>query len=112
MFYEIQEMPDNSQITITVIIINIIVIVIAIRVINAIQQSVCVEYAAHAYSLTYLLHSGTEFPIRQTKSQIIRHREMIIVFCGVAERMTFNLNRTEYMANGIQAYQPFNWLSE
>lgn len=54
-----QEMPDNSQITITVIIINIIVIVIAIRVINATQHSM----------------RGMKFPIRQTKSQIIRHRE-------------------------------------
>lgn len=34
MFNEIQGMPDNSQITITMIIIN--VIVIAIRVINAV----------------------------------------------------------------------------
>lgn len=81
-FYEIQEVPDNSQITITVIIINIIVIVIAIRVINAIQQSMCGAGECR-YTLTRLLYSETKFPIRQTKSQIIRHREMIIAFCGV-----------------------------
>lgn len=51
MFYKIQEMPDNSQITITVIIINIIVIVIAIRVINATQSNLCVESAARNHKL-------------------------------------------------------------
>lgn len=60
MFNEIQEMPDTSQITITVIIINIIVIVITIRVINAIQQSMCKLYTHFLYPETKFPHSQSE----------------------------------------------------